>query len=230
MIANPPVLDGMDSGNPHLTSFHIIHMTKHEYLKNKLATNVPEKLTIAKRVGSYPETDYNTKQPTGRMQTLYSFRMSTGEEVSHYAKEREEETLRLFNAGDVVVVTRRETTAKDGKRIYFLDWTAEGDASINSKPQLENNSAAVRTNPKKQRDYETEQSAHDWKLGIAGLLQAHIASGKSKTEARMAAVDDAAWVRFAAAKLATGEAPEPVSVPVPQIDYEPSIDPSDLPF
>lgn len=205
-------------------------MEKLGYLKSKLATNVPETVTIVKRIGTYPELDYTTKQPTGRDQVLYNFRMSTGEEVRHYAKEREEDTLKMFNAGDRVVVTRKETEAKDGKRIYFLDWTAEGDITASAKPQLKSNTYEVRTAPKQQNDYELAKEAHDWKLGLAGLLQAHVIAGKGKEDARKAAVEDATWVRAAAVKLAESKREKEEIAQVPVVEYTPSVDVNDLPF
>lgn len=110
------------------------------YLKDSLLTNVPKLVTMAKRVGQYPETDYNTKQPTGRMQTLYTFHLPDGPDVRHYAKEREEETLSLFKPGETLQVVRQESVKDDGKRISFLVWTPpEGaEARMAAAPQMGN--------------------------------------------------------------------------------------------
>lgn len=48
--------------------------------------------------------------------------------------------------------------------------------------------------------------AHDWKLGIAGLLQAHLISGKEVGEARRLAIEDARWVREVSEMLAADAA------------------------
>lgn len=114
-------------------------MEKLPYLKDQLQTNIPKLVTIAKRVGQYPETDYHTKQPTGRMQTLYNFHLPDGPTVRHYAKEREEEVLSLFNAGETVQVVLQEGKNEEtGNRYTFPVWTpkegAEARAAANPQP------------------------------------------------------------------------------------------------
>lgn len=116
-------------------------MEKLPYLKDQLQTNIPKLVTIAKRVGQYPETDYVTKKPTGKMQTLYHFHLPDGPTVRHYAKEREEEVLMHFQPGETVQVVRQEKVGDDGKRFSFLVWTpADGaEARAAAAPSMHTN-------------------------------------------------------------------------------------------
>lgn len=140
------------------------------YLKDSLLTNVPKLVTMAKRIGQYPETDYTTKQPTGRMQTLYTFHLPDGPDVRHYAKEREEETLSLFKPGETLQVVRQESVKDDGKRISFLVWTPpEGaEARMAASPQMGNTRMAG--DAKKLEDRQNAESEKWAKKDIAITL------------------------------------------------------------
>lgn len=48
-----------------------------------------------------------------------------------------------------------------------------------------------------------ERKVYDFKLGIAGLLQAYLMRGEDRLKAREYAVEDAKWVREKAMELAT---------------------------
>jgi hypothetical protein len=146
--------------------------TKSEYLKKMLDINVPATLIIKKRVGQYPEKDFETKQLTGHMETLYIFEKS-GIECRHYAKESEEETLRMFAPGQQVICTRREVK-REGKPSYFvLDWTEPGDIFANAPVQTMKNTA-IKTQEKKQDAYQDEQKEKDIRICLQGFMQAYI--------------------------------------------------------
>lgn len=199
------------------------------YLKKELATNVPMIITMHKRAGSYPEKDFTTKQPTGKSEYLYIFTDDRGRELKHYAKEREEENLKLFNPGEKLQVVRQEKVFEDGKRGAYLVWTdpAGAEARSAATPQIHSNTAETRID-RKQNDHDLERAAHDWKLGLAGLLQAFITRGLEIGPAREQAVIQAKWIREEAMRQALAER-DGESVPeVPE--YQPSIRPEDLPF
>jgi hypothetical protein len=165
------------------------------YLKDSLLTNVPKLVTMAKRIGQYPETDYTTKQPTGRMQTLYTFHLPDGPDVWHYAKEREEETLSLFKPGETLQVVRQESVKDDGKRISFLVWTPpEGaEARMAATPQMGNTRLA---GDAKKLEEQKEEEAKKWlridtsKI-VFGYMNTAMAQGKTPKEAKAIAID--AW-------------------------------------
>jgi hypothetical protein len=188
-------------------------MVTYPYLKDFVQTNIPLVVRIVKRVGQYPETDFNTKQPTGRMQTLYNFELPTGETVRHYGKEREEETLSMFSAGESVQVTRQEAN-KDGKRYTFLVWTpTEGaEQRLAANPPLKSNTQQTATQ-REMKDREDENIARDFKLGLAGVVQAMIAAGCSDDEIttgierkRKTAPEWVTWIRQTAHEMASESA------------------------
>ncbi len=150
-------------------------MEKLPYLKDKVLTNIPAVVRIVKRVGQYPETDYNTKQETGRMQTLYNFDLD-GTTYRHYAKEREEEVLCLFKAGELVQVVRQEQTKADGKRIQFLVWTptegTEARAAATPQPQSNTRQTATQREMKENKENQEEKSIA---ICLQGFMQAYIA-------------------------------------------------------
>lgn len=156
-------------------------MEKLPYLKDFVQTNIPMIVTIAKRVGQYPETDYNTKQETGRMQTLYNFTLPDGTTVRHYAKEREEETLRNFAAGEDVQVVRQESD-KNGKRITFLVWTpTEGaEARLAANPPRQSNTQQTATQ-REMKGQKEEQEEKSIAISLQGFMQAYV-SGTSHVD------------------------------------------------
>src|SRR5262245_34107015 len=93
------------------------------YLKKQLQTNVPALLKMKKRLASYPEKHYQTGEETGKKEYLYSFEDAQGRELTHYAKEYEEEVLSLFKPGDRLQVVRAEKVGDDGKRYAIHTWT-----------------------------------------------------------------------------------------------------------
>lgn len=199
-------------------------MEKLPYLKDFLSTNIPVVVSIVKRVGQYPETDFNTKQPTGRMQTLYNFKIESGEHAGiicrHYAKEREEETLGLFSAGESVQVVRQETM-KEGRLIHFLVWTpTEGaEARLAANPPVQSNTRQTAT----QRDLkerEEERELKDISICLQGFAQAFIIKGSDPT----AAISQAVIARSLLLKAA-----KEAHLGIPSLP-EPSVDAESLPF
>lgn len=152
-------------------------------LSDNLSTNVPVNLIIQKRVGEYPETHYKTKEPTGKKIFLYVFRDNKGQEFKHYAKEREEEILSVFNPSEEIVAVRKETFAQDGKRIYYIDWTPKegAEAELAKTPTLRSN-VQQNTQEKQIDNYEYLQRIKNKSIGLRGIVQAQIASGKTGPE------------------------------------------------
>lgn len=177
------------------------------YLKDLISTNIPVTVTISKRVGQYPETDFNTKQPTGRMQTLYNFTMPDGKTVRHYAKEREEDTLKMFSAGEEIQVVRQESN-KNGKLIHFLVWTpTEGaEARLAANPPVMSNTRETATQREmKDRDEEREQK--DIQICLQGFAQAYIIQGKNGEEALKLAEEDRARLIKRSGEIRIGVGP-----------------------
>lgn len=139
-------------------------MTTALYLKKTLSTNIPKVLTIKKRGGSYPEKDYTTKEETGKMTFLYIFKDVNGQELKHYANEREEETLKDYQPTQDVQVILQETM-KDingvSKRISYLVWGSPGSAEMTAKPQLQNNTTTIRREKMAQESKESEDEKWD---------------------------------------------------------------------
>lgn len=200
------------------------------YLKKQLQTNIPMKLILRKRGGSYPEKDYNTGQPTGKNTFLYTFADVNGNEMKHYAKEREEEVLKLFQEGESVTVTLKETmkkTPQGEKRIGYLDWTAPGDAS-ESVQQLRPN-VAQKTLEKKAQEYKEKDDVKQVMISLAGLTQAFIAGGEKDIEKAIAsAVSAREKILKKAQEIVSVGCIEPITATAPV--YETSIKPEDLPF
>lgn len=140
-----------------------------------LATNVPVSLTLVRRSGPY-----DNKFKPGENQWLYIFSQK-GNEYSQYVNEREQKTLEHFKYGEEVICTRKEAAGDKG-RFYFREWTAPGDISASAAPQMQSNTNVVRTQPKQQSEYQDEQAKREMRISLAGLMQAHIASGKWPNE------------------------------------------------
>jgi hypothetical protein len=159
-------------------------------LKDHQQTNIPLLLTISKRVGQYPETDFKTKQPTGRMQTLYNFTLPDGKEVRHYSKEREEEILSLFSAGEQVQVVRQEATNAQGQRYTFNVWTPKegAEARLAANPPLQKNTQQTASQHEmKEREEKQEQKSIE--ICLQGFAQTFIIQGKTIDEALSLAVE-----------------------------------------
>lgn len=146
-------------------------MEKLPYLKDHQLTNVPLKVRIVKRVGQYPEKDFNTGAPTGRMQTLYNFALPDETIVRHYAKEREEETLALFAAGESVQVVRQEAN-KDGRRITFNVWSPVDGAEARqaANPPLQSNTRQTATQ-REMKEHKEEQEEKSIAISLQGFMQ-----------------------------------------------------------
>ena len=155
-------------------------------LKETLATNIPMTLTMKKRGPSYPETDYNTREPTGKKIFLYVFTNPEGQEVKHYANEREQENLSLFQPGEKLQVVRQEAM-KDDKRIAFLVWTgAEGaEARAAATPQVQTNTA-IATQHKKAEEYKDAETEKWDRIALSKIVhefqKTAYAMGKSIVE------------------------------------------------
>lgn len=159
------------------------------YLKDVQQTNIPLLLTISKRVGQYPETDFKTKQPTGRMQTLYNFTLPDGKEVRHYAKEREEEVIALFQAGEQVQVVRQEATNAQGQRYTFNVWTGPdgAEARLAANPPLQKNTQQT-ASQHEMKEREEKQEQKNIEISLQGLCQSFIIQGMDIDKAIEAAV------------------------------------------
>lgn len=187
-------------------------------LKETLSTNVPVVLRIKKRGGEYPETNYTTKEPTGRSIFLYFFENENGEELKHYASQKDhEEVLTHFQAGESVQVVLKDTLTKDKKRITYLAFTPVDGAEAQAArtPQLKSNTADTR-HERKMDAMDTERSIHDWKLGLAGVVQAMIIAGRddsditgeaAKNGKYMTAAQWAKWIREKAQELGSDSLP-----------------------
>ena len=155
-------------------------------LKENLATNVPKILTIKKRAGKYPATDFNTKAVIeGSFIHLYIFHDETGQEFKYYASDLEESVLADYQPGEKVCVVRIEKVKEDGKRIYFQQWGSPGSAEMTAAPQIKTGSAVV----KQERDTKTFQEAEAQKWDriamskiVHEFMKVGYASGKSTEE------------------------------------------------
>ena len=162
-------------------------------LKKELKTNVPVVLTISKRAGTYPEMNYQTKEPTGKNTYLYIFRDEKGTEFKYYAKEREEETLGAYKPGDQVKVVRTETE-KDGKRIYYQVWDDPKGAIVEAYVEAPVKSPAAAAYQERKIDERKQEEESRWDriaVGkcIFGYMVALIELGKSPEEAAVLAKD-----------------------------------------
>jgi hypothetical protein len=187
------------------------------YLKEHLQTNIPVVVTISKRVGQYPETDFNTKQPTGKMQTLYNFTLPTGQAVRHYAKEREEEVLSLFSAGEEVQVVLAEGKNENtGARFTYPVWTpkegAEARAAANPQPMSNTRQTATQNELKEQQQHREEK---DIQIALQGFAQAYIIQGMDIDKALESAV-------IARKKLIAkaGEVYHGITMPTPSVSID----------
>lgn len=107
------------------------------YLKDQLQMNIPRMVTMAKRGKSYPD-----KFNPGQVQYFYTFHLADGPDVKHYAKECEEESLKLFNPGETLQVVLNEgKNSETGQRYGYLVWTDKEGAEARSaaRPQLGTN-------------------------------------------------------------------------------------------
>ncbi len=139
-------------------------------LKENLATNVQKILTIKKRAGKYPATDYNTKQPIeGSFIHLYIFHDETGQEFQYYASDMENSTLEDYQDGEKVAVVRIEKVKEDGKRIYFQQWGSPGSAEMTSAPQLKSTSSVVQQGREKKSFEESEANKWD-KIALSKIV------------------------------------------------------------
>lgn len=162
-------------------------------LKKVLKTNQPMTLTIRKRAGTYPETDYATKAPTGKNVYLYIFADSAGQEYKYYAKEREEEFLRDYQPGNEVQVVRAETM-KDDKRIAYQQWDVPGGAIATAviKAPVQNNTTQIRQEKDREQAKQDEDAKWDRiSIGkcIFGFMQTFIEQGKPVVEAKVLAIE-----------------------------------------
>ena len=140
------------------------------YLKNHLQTNVPSTVTLVK-IGQSKPSSFEPHD----LQTYCQFIIGdSGEVFVHYAKAREMETISLFRPSDRLVVERKEGTGEDGKRYYYLQWTAEGDIA-SGKPQLHSNVQQA-TQKKHNEDWERKQRVKDVCICLQGFAQAIMTS------------------------------------------------------
>ena len=157
-------------------------------LKDSLLTNVPKDLILHKKVGTYDETDYNTKVPTGAKIYLYVFKDSTGQEYKHYLSEWDEQFMSAHRPGDHVRAIRIEKVKPDGKRVAYVQWGSPDSAEMNSPPQLQSNTA-VQRQEKELDAYQDAQARKNYSIGIRGLFQSHVCAGKPNDEALKLAIE-----------------------------------------
>ena len=158
-------------------------------LKESLATNVAKTLTVKKRAGKYPATDYTTKAVIeGSFIHLYIFHDDTGQEFKYYASDLEESVLADYQAGEKVCVVRIEKVKEDGKRIYFQQWGSPGSAEMTAAPQPKSNTAIIRET-RQQDEFEFQKARKDRSIGLRGLVQAHVSTGKPNHEALRLALE-----------------------------------------
>lgn len=202
------------------------------YLKESLQTNISKKVKMLQRKGSYPN-----KFDPAKMQHLYIFG-ADNIEYSHYASDTEQETLQLFQPGDYLTVTRRELD-RGGKRIYFNDWTAEGDVTVKA-PQPLRTATAEHSFEKKASQNKNEYDLKQKQISIHGMYNSWLVAlsnvlGQQKAitpellknlqkEAREKAIEDAKWIENIVKE------PEQAEIPAINIDYTPSISVENLPF
>lgn len=164
-----------------------------EYLKKKLATNIPVVVMMKKRLPSKEELDFNTKQPTGAQEFPYCFVLN-GEEVWHYAKEYEEQNLSLFSEGQLLQVVRQEKAGKNGKNYKLMIWTPpdgiEAETAANPQPQT---NTALEKSKKTADEYRASEDAKWERINtskiIFGYMNTEMSLGKSPKEAAQTAVE-----------------------------------------
>lgn len=151
-------------------------------LKEHLQTNIPMILTIKKRSGPYPSKYHENEE-----QWLYIF-SKDGKEYSHYASSLQQKVLEDFREGEQVQVVRTEKI--DGTtRKTFYNWTdvAGAEARSAATPQLHSNTAATRME-NQQETYEKKAELKEIQISLAGIMQAHISTGKSNEDALKEAI------------------------------------------
>lgn len=157
------------------------------YLKKELATNIPKLVRLKARKGAYDEKKFGTDELTGKKEYLYVFADEKGE-MTHYAKEYEEEVLSVFKPEDLLQVVRKEKDGKDGKRITFLAWTTHEGAEARSaaEPQLRTNTGLHAQEKELERQKQEEDNKWrriDLSKIIFGYMNTEMAKGKSPSEA-----------------------------------------------
>lgn len=146
-----------------------------EYLKKSLATNVPMTVTMKKRGKAYDEKKFGTDELTGKKEYHYVFTTS-GRELEHYAKEYEQEALQHYREGETLQVVRVEKVGNDGKRFAIIQWGTPGSAEMTAAPQVHSTSKTV-AQERKQDDYEKAAQEKEYRISLAGLVQAYITQG-----------------------------------------------------
>jgi hypothetical protein len=166
-------------------------------LKKNLQTNIAKLLTLTKRGPAYPETDYQTKQATGKQIYLYIFTDESGQELKYYANEREEETLNLFHPGERVQVVRQETMKED-KRIAFQSWSfPEGvEARLAANPPAKSNVQLA--TQQRNLDKNKQEETNKWdKIAIGKCIHNFMLSAMEQGKS----IEDAAIIAYKALGL-----------------------------
>lgn len=168
-----------------------------EYLKKYLATNIPQILILRKRYDPKPELEFTTKEPTGKNEHPYLFVTPEGRELMHYAKEYEEENLKLFKEGEHVQIVRQEKVKADGKSFKIMVWTPEdGAEAISAATPQPLTGTATAKQEKRFEDQDKQRKAKDMQICLQGFMQAHIISGKTNQEAMSLAEEARALLIF----------------------------------
>ena len=145
-------------------------------LKDNLQTNVARTLTLTKRGKAYP----NQFKP-GELNYMYIFADALGAEFSHFASEREEEILKLFQPGEEIQVVRAEGQSEKG-RYYYLVWSPKegAEARAAASPQMRSNTGE-QTQQKRQEAYKDEQAWKNISITLQAFTKSWIESGMAKT-------------------------------------------------
>ena len=156
------------------------------YLESVLTSN-PTPFTIT-------EVSEQKTSKNGKAYYTCEFKLnSTGETVSGNIYEAGFPIIGIYKPSDLM--NARMLIHKEGRfPVFKLDQTT-GDQPI--PPSGMSNYEEV----KREGKVSNKIDIHDWKLGLAGMLQSYRAGGDFSIEAREKATDDAKWIREKAEQL-----------------------------
>lgn len=130
-------------------------------------------------------------------QFLYGVQLK-GQNWKHYATPAENEKLsRMPLNVSVSVVKKKNSYGKDS--LYWEHGMTSSEEAASAFQQTE------KSVPQAQRQYDDDKLAHDFKLGLAGIVQAMIVAGKSKEDIAKEAPAWVIWIRKKAKEMAEEE-------------------------
>ena len=153
-------------------------------LKESLAANKMEMVTIKKRGKSYPDQFH-----PGDQNFMYIFNKQDGSEFVHFANEREESTLKTYSPGDSISVVVKDFMV-DGKRQFYLQWGESDSSEMNAEPQLKTNTA-MRTEVKKQEIQRVSEDDKWSQIALSKITHEFIKTAYAQGKPIMDAVADA---------------------------------------